>query len=157
MLVESPRQIGLVLERPELPTRSVNLVQDQSLLIRNINVHPRKIRETSINNSLQQQLTPTRSFTFYFCQKLYHRVLSHLPQRPTVAYPGRGRRHTLLRRSNRRRTNNHPRRDQENIRRQGRRPCHVPGKTCQACRGRKVAFSIITQPSSFPLQSDNLK
>src|SRR5436189_6480569 len=81
MLVESPRQIGLVLERPELPTRSVNLVQDQSLLIRNIKVHPRKIRETSINNSLQQQLTPTRSFTFYFCQKLYHRDLSHLPQR----------------------------------------------------------------------------
>src|SRR5438093_2691918 len=53
MLVESPRQIGLVLERPELPTRSVNLVQDQSLLIRNIKVHPRKISEASVNNSLQ--------------------------------------------------------------------------------------------------------
>src|SRR6266516_768972 len=110
MLVESAGQVGLVLESSELPTGPVNLVQAESLLIRNIKVHPRKIRETSSNNSLQH-LTPTRSFTFYFCQKLYHRVLSHLPQRRTVAYPGRGRRHTLLRRSNRRRTHNHPGRD----------------------------------------------
>src|SRR5207244_6128011 len=97
MLVESAGQVGLVLERSELPTGPVNLVQDESLLIRNIKVHPRKIRETSINNSLQH-LTPTRSFTFYFCQKLYHRILSHLHQWPTVVYPARGRRHTLPRR-----------------------------------------------------------
>src|SRR6184192_1127135 len=79
MLVESPRQIGLVLKRPELPTRSVNLVQDQSLLIRNIKVHPRKIRETSISNSLQQQLRRDHSDSI-FVKKLYHRVLSHLPR-----------------------------------------------------------------------------
>src|SRR5437773_10196537 len=53
MLSESAGRVGLVVERATLPKRPVELVQDQSLLVRNVKVHAREVREGSVNNSLQ--------------------------------------------------------------------------------------------------------
>src|ERR1700746_3734669 len=76
----------------------------------------------------KDQHSPPKSLCAIFVKSYITGFLA-ICSRPIIADTGRGRRHPLLRGSNRWRKNNYSRRNQKNIRGQRRRPCHVPSQT----------------------------